>query len=1013
MRRTAPPRASRPGAAGGPSPGIDADATVVGSRDTGGSAPPPPAADDEPRELPRDTRVGRYLLLGRIGAGAMGVVYSAYDPELDRKVALKLVLPGDGDAASASGLRLLREAQALARLTHPNVVAVHDVGQHEGKVWIAMEFVAGQTLGAWVSARPRGWPEVLQALTDAARGVAAAHAAGLIHRDLKPENVMIGDDDRVRVMDFGLAHGRTQTATESELVTTATPELALGATIASTNRVQPEHAVLAMHVTRSGGLLGTPAYMAPEQWRGAAAGPAADQFAWCVMAWELLFAERPFTGATMSALRTAVLTGKRLPPPRRSRVPGWLRRILERGLASEPEKRWPTMAALLTALQRGRTRRRAQTAAGLLTGAALIAGAIAGERQWEHARRVRACADAGAEIHAVWNDSRARRVRDDFTATGSSQAATTVDKLIPRLDAWAAAWSRLRTRVCSEAEVEGTRSPELSALATACLAERRDELDALLAAFTAADATTVMSAVQAAAGMPAPATCADRVALERRPAVPGDPEVALRVAALRRDLARAQALEWAGHFDLGLERAEALVTRAKLVGHAPLTVDAGALLGSLATRAGKLERAERTLRWVYIEAGAIGADETAATAATELMFVVGVMAGRSAEGLLWATAAEMLLRRLGEQTALRGATYVSTLAGIDQARGDLDGALAGHRQALALRRELLGDDHPDVATSFNNLANTHAMRGERDEAIALQRQALAIRERALGPDHPDVAMSLGNLANVYDERGEHDQALALQTRALDIRERALGPDHPHLAHSLNNLAIIHRIRGELDAAQALQRRALAIRRRSLGRDHPDVGQSLMNLANVTRELRQYEEAQALSEESLRIFEAARGPDHRDVAHALDNLAETLAARGASAAAATHYARALAIWERTLGPAHPDLAFALVGLGRLALADGRAHDAVALLERAVQLRDRADEQPAALAEARFALARALQSAARPGDPSLARARELAQQAADAYRGAGPRERDALATVEAWIRDRDQAAASAGR
>ncbi|MBK7825056.1 serine/threonine-protein kinase [Nannocystis sp.] len=210
--------------------------------------------------LTRGADIGRFTLLGKLGSGGMGVVYAAHDPELDRKVALKVLLPvRDGGPNAAGRARLLREAQALARLSHPNVVAVHDVGTFEGDVWIAMEFVAGQTLDAWARERPRGWPEVLRVLVDAAQGVAAAHAVGLVHRDLKPENVMIGGDGRVRVMDFGLAHGRALTDASLELASTA----------AADGRARPELDALAAQLTQLGAVQGTPAYMDP----GAVAGP--------------------------------------------------------------------------------------------------------------------------------------------------------------------------------------------------------------------------------------------------------------------------------------------------------------------------------------------------------------------------------------------------------------------------------------------------------------------------------------------------------------------------------------------------------------------------------------------------------------------------------------------------------------------------------------------------------------------------------------------------------------------
>lgn len=264
---------------------------------------PPIAGPDPPHTLSRGVTIGRYVILGELGAGGMGVVYAAYDPELDRKIAIKLVQP-HADAAGTARTRLLREAQALAKLAHPNVVTVYDVGQHGDRVWIAMEFVAGSTLRAWAAERTRTWRQLLSVLIDVARGVAAAHVADLVHRDLKPDNVMISDDDRVRVMDFGLAYGRA-----------FNPEPQASVSLNETG-VRPEFAAFAAKLTQAGGILGTPPYMAPEQWEGKNVGGATDQFSWSVMAWEILYGERPFVGESPLGLAVEILSGRRRPPPK-------------------------------------------------------------------------------------------------------------------------------------------------------------------------------------------------------------------------------------------------------------------------------------------------------------------------------------------------------------------------------------------------------------------------------------------------------------------------------------------------------------------------------------------------------------------------------------------------------------------------------------------------------------------------------------------------------------------------
>ncbi|MFY0580423.1 serine/threonine-protein kinase [Cystobacter fuscus] len=267
-----------------------------------------------PATLGRGTALDRYVVLEPLGQGGMGMVYAAYDSVLDRKVALKLLPPGDvdGDTEMTSGrARLLREAQAMARLSHPNVVAVYDVHQHGLQVFMAMELVEGQTLLQWQRQQKRGWKEILAAFLSAGRGLAAAHAAGLVHRDFKPTNVLVGKDGRVRVTDFGLA--RTHNAPPEE---PSEPEPSPGTRDTSPVKA---HSMLELELTQRGAVLGTPAYMAPEQFRGAAADARSDQFSFAVSLWEALYGERPFEGTTTGERRQNVLDGRiRTPPPTRT-----------------------------------------------------------------------------------------------------------------------------------------------------------------------------------------------------------------------------------------------------------------------------------------------------------------------------------------------------------------------------------------------------------------------------------------------------------------------------------------------------------------------------------------------------------------------------------------------------------------------------------------------------------------------------------------------------------------------
>ncbi len=328
-------------------------------------------------ELPPAPQIGRFVVLNKIGAGGLGIVYAAYDPQLDRRVAIKLV--HRRHEVARDGQRVLREAQALARLSHPHVVTVHEVGEHDDRLFIAMELVEGLTLSEWAR-RPHEWREAVRPLLDAARGLAAAHRAGIVHRDFKPANVIVGHDGRARVLDFGLARGAT---------TGGDP-------------VDPSTSALDMQLTQSGTLLGTPAYLAPEQWTSGAVDARADQWAFCVTALEVLWGRRPFDGADSVALRARVLAGEIDKPPR-SPMPVQVERVLLRGLTVDPAMRHASMDALIDALERAAKPPRRRLRWGLVGLGLVIVGAAAGVTL---SLRAQSAVDTGA-IERIVGEARA------------------------------------------------------------------------------------------------------------------------------------------------------------------------------------------------------------------------------------------------------------------------------------------------------------------------------------------------------------------------------------------------------------------------------------------------------------------------------------------------------------------------------------------------------------------------------------------------------------------------------
>ncbi len=331
---------------------------------------PDAAIVDDVDLLARGSTVGRYVVLERLGAGAMGVVYAAFDPELDRRVALKLLRPQEESADQVRRqARMVREAKAIAKVSHPNVVAIHDVGVHGGQVFMAMEHLAGGTLRKWMDDKKRPWREIVKMFIAIGHGLAGAHAEGLIHRDFKPDNVLLDKNGVPKVVDFGLVRLSAAADLTSSDVFADTVD-ARAAAIPLPAAAGPAA------LTRTGALTGTPAYMAPEQFRGHDVDERTDQFAFCVALYEALYGERPFPGDNLIALADSVTIGRIQDSPKDTQVPAWVRRVLLRGLSVDRAGRFASFGELVAVLASDpiAKRRRAIVGAGIVL--ALMAGAL-------------------------------------------------------------------------------------------------------------------------------------------------------------------------------------------------------------------------------------------------------------------------------------------------------------------------------------------------------------------------------------------------------------------------------------------------------------------------------------------------------------------------------------------------------------------------------------------------------------------------------------------------------------
>ena len=625
--------------------------------------------------LRRGTDLGRYIILDRLGGGGMGVVYTAYDPELDRKIAVKLLRPGaDSSAATTEGrARLLREAQAMARLQHPNVIAVYDVGTFQDQVFVAMELVDGVTLRQWMKERQRSWREVLEVFVPAGRALAAAHAAGIVHRDFKPDNVMVGEDGRVRVLDFGLARAAQGEAQKPSL-SEAGPADAKA--VVSTGK-----GMLATPLTRTGSLIGTPVYMSPEQWLDQPADARSDQYSFCVALFEALFGVWPFDGQTIALLRVAVLQGEVRAAPSDSRVPKRLRQIVLRGLAVQPTARHASMDALLAELAHDPsvTRRRWLVAAGALA----LAGALGlGYRTVRRQQSV-VCQGVERKLAGVWDDARKHTVHAAFAATKLPFAEDAWRGVERSLDGYLRDWAKMHTDACEATRLRGEQSEELLDLRMECLGERLQEVQAQVEVFATADAKVVEKAVQAADSMPSTRQCADAAALRMPVRPPPDPTTRARVEEIRKKIAQARALEKAGKYPAALAIAAPAVDEAKSLHYRPVEAEALLQLGRLQDNSGDSKAAENTLEEAALAAEASRSARVAASAWGRLVYV-GDHLARFDQAQAWGRLASAKLDAVGGDDEIF-AVLLNGLGNIFAEQGKYDQALTHFRRALAIR----------------------------------------------------------------------------------------------------------------------------------------------------------------------------------------------------------------------------------------------------------------------------------------------------------------------------------------
>lgn len=900
-------------------------------------------------ETPFGESVGRYLLLAKLGRGGHGDVFAAYDPLLDRKVAVKLLHTRDGRPRPA----ILREARALARLSHPNVVTIHDVGLDD-EPFLAMELLEGGDLSAWRSVA-RTPTERLATVLAVARGVAAAHAQGIVHGDIKPANILLAASGEVRVSDFGIA--RVLAGADDS------------------------------HVD-AGGPIGTPAYMSPEAADGRLIDERSDQFSFCVLAWEVLNGQHPRPVGTnpsqsSSKSRTLETDDGSESSVSLEGMSGRLASVLSKGLSERPEDRWPSMDALIAAIQDALpTRRR------WFGPSAVIGVSVVGLVGW-NASRVDPChaAAEGGELH--WTAARQAEIRDALRATDqpASERAWMLTKRT--LDDYTETLASQRVETCRAARQN--ESPAVQQQRS-CLERATYNVGAVTRRLSEADASVVHHAHALLTGLPSLDRCLEQeqLSLEAAPE-----EIADDVQAIRQQLIEARAESALGNTEQARSFLATASDAAALLDHAPLGVEVQLVEARLLRHEGKFEAAIELLDEALASSVAQRLWRSSFDAAAARSHASAQL-GDAAAGKSHASITLGFARALGgDAKDLAVARTVSSSA--LEAGGEFEAAIAEGERALELQLLVSGENHVWTADVFENLSRSYRQAANLDQAEAHALRALKIRSAQLGEAHPLTARSQNAVARIALEAGRLEEAEQYLRDAERALVGALGEAHPESLVSKVDLASCLKGQKRYDEAKALLERVIELATSTEAFTQRVLVMAHGNLANVISEQSgDSEEVRGHYRKALSSLEAL-GLENSPHATALGgNLANSLLGAGEYDEALERATTVLEASEATLGVSHPDLAYALLTIGQVHEKRGDVDLAVTASERALAVRL---DQPRTelIAEAQFQLARVLWE---QGEET--RALELAQQARSAYVDGGWTER--ATQVADWLAER---------
>lgn len=731
-----------------------------------------------------------------IASGASGEVHLASDPSLDRPVAVKL-LRSRSDAADLR--RLHREARTLARLAHPHVVHVYEVGEHDERLYLVMEYVDGGSLldRQRDHDAPFGLDDIIAAYTEAAEGLAAAHAAGIVHRDVKPANLLLGRDGRVRVADFGLAHpaddptdpkppadGRAPSATSDVDTESATPLAGPLPALATESRLARG---------------GTPAYMAPETFRDGIADARSDQFSWGVSFYEALYGRR------IDARRDATASELRRSFPTRSshseRVPRYVRDVLERALAPDPLRRAATFAPLIAALRGGPSRtRRAR--------AAVVAGTLAiatGAGAYAVARNRAACPSPDGLLDGTWDPAIAARVESSLSSSDQAFATSSAAYAIGALDDYGRRWRHARVEACELTRSRAERSDAFLELANACLDTRRAQLDALVELLSTGG-PDVLANVSDLVGTLGPLeVCTNPSALEEGREAAFDSQLAAQFAEIRDTLARARLAFARGLQAEGLRLAGVGGEQARRSGAPLILAEALLVEGVFLRDMGDGSKARSALLEALDAAESVDAPAVKAEILVALALADAELNERIESSGYHLDRARATLRRLD----IDPEGHVPWLVA-KSARDGLAGDPASAIRALTSALEVVGDDPTaERATLLGALAR-HLEADNPSDARVLYEQTRALLTGLLGANHPRAVNVGFNIGLLDQAEGRLDLAAEAYERLRAAVTAAQGADAPRLATVHTALADLAMAQGDPERALTEGARALAI-----------------------------------------------------------------------------------------------------------------------------------------------------------------------------------------------------------